>query len=249
LVAHREPALYRFSAWLFVIFLAFTVWAFWPSYFLRLFDQPDFWFHAHGVALLSWCTLLIVQAQLVRTGRRPWHRLLGKSSYVIAPAVVLISAGFVHHRLAGELRGLPAMPAMGAHFLALTLLSLALFAVFYGLAIAYRRKPQIHARWMIATVFPIVTPVSDRLIGRHWQSLIGVLPRIEGSPILPAAGFVLADLVVAALAVWDWRVNGRRDVFPLALAGLLIYHVGTLTLHRVPWWNAFCVWFVGLPLT
>jgi hypothetical protein len=44
-------------------------------------------------------------------------------------------------------------------------------------------------------------------------------------------------------------VNRRRDVFPVALAVLLVYHVGTLTLHRVPLWNAICVWFLGLPLS
>jgi hypothetical protein len=30
---------------------------------------------------------------------------------------------------------------------------------------------------------------------------------------------------------------------------LLVYHVGTLTLHRVPAWNALCVWFLGLPFS
>ena len=71
------------------------------------------------------------------------------------------------------------------------------------------------------------------------------MPRIEGSPILPTVGFALADLTLLALSVWDWRVNRRLDVFPVALGVLLVYHVGTLTLHRVPLWNAFCVWFLA----
>ena len=50
------------------------------------------------------------------------------------------------------------------------------------------------------------------------------------------------------LAWWDWRTHGRRDVFLVALGVLVLYHVSTLTLHRVPLWGAFCAWFLGLPL-
>jgi hypothetical protein len=93
------------------------------------------------------------------------------------------------------------------------------------------------------------TPVTDRLIAVHLTPLIGALPRIGGSPVLPVVGFAAADLIVIALAWWDFRTNRRADVFPAALAVLLVYHVGTLTLHRVPAWNAFAAWFLGLPLS
>ena len=246
--ARVTPALFNFSARFFVVFLALAVWAFWPSYFARLFEQPNLWFHAHGVALALWLGMLVVQAQLIRTQRRSWHRQLGKLSYLLAPAVVMITTVFIHQRVATVVVGLPVLPPMALHFLALTLLSLVAFALFYGLAIALRRDAQTHARWMICTVFPLVTPVTDRLIGAHLRSLVGIVPRIDGSPILPTVGFLLADLVLVALSWWDWRVNRRRDVFPVALGVLLVYHVGTLTLHRVPLWKAVCVWFVGLPL-
>jgi len=247
--ARVTPALFSFSARFFVVFLALTVWAFWPSYFSRLFEQPNIWFHAHGVALALWLGMLVVQAQLIRTQRRSLHRQLGKLSYVLAPAVVVITTVFIHQRVAPAVVGLSVLPPMALHFLALTLLSLVAFAAFYGLAIARRRDSQTHARWMICTVFPLVTPVTDRLIGAHLRPLVSLVPRIDGSPILPTVGFLLADLSLAALSWWDWRVNRRRDVFPVALAVLLVYHVGTLTLHRVPLWNAICIWFLGLPLS
>ena len=247
--ARVTPRLFSFSARFFVVFLALTVWAFWPSYFARLFEQPNVWFHAHGIVLALWLTMLVAQAQLIRTQRRSWHRQLGKLSYVVAPAVVVITTVFVHQRVSAGVVGLPALPALALHFLALTLLSLVAFAAFYSLAIARRRDAQTHARWMLSTVFPLVTPVTDRLIGAHLPPLIGMVPRIDGSPILPTVGFALADLTLIALSWWDWRVNRRCDVFPVALGVLLVYHIGTLTLHRVPLWNAFCVWFLGLPLS
>jgi hypothetical protein len=247
--ARVPPALHRASPRFFVAFLALTVWAFWPSYFARLFEQPTLWHHAHGIVLTLWLGMLVVQSQLIRTQRRAWHRQLGKLSYVVAPAVVVITTVFVHQRVSVGLVGVPAVPAVALYFLALTLLSLVAFTVFYGLGIARRRDSQTHARWMLCTVFPLVTPVTDRLIGAHLPSLVSVVPRIEGTPILPTIGFAATDLLLIALAWSHWRANRRLDVFPVALGVLLLYHVGTLTLHRVPLWNAFCAWFLSLPLS
>jgi len=102
---------------------------------------------------------------------------------------------------------------------------------------------------MVCTVFPMFTPVTDRLVAVNAPSLMSVLPRIEGNPVLPVVGFAAADLILLALSWWDWRANRRLDVFPVALGVLVLYHVATLTLHRVPAWNAFSAWFVGLPLS
>ena len=242
-----ENTLYATSARLFALFLVAMVVAFWPSYFTRLFEQPSLWFHAHGIALTLWCVLLVLQAQLIRTQRRSLHKQLGKVSYVLAPAVVAISAVFVHYRLAPGGVEVAQLPVSVRYFLALTLNSLALFALFYGLAIYWRRNAQVHARFMIATLFPLFTPVTDRLIGGHFRSLIGLVPRIDGSPVLPVAGFVLADAIVLAFAIWDWRAN-RRGTFAVVLGALLVYHVSVLTLYRVPAWSTFCVWFLALPL-
>jgi hypothetical protein len=102
---------------------------------------------------------------------------------------------------------------------------------------------------MIATLFPLFTPVTDRLVGAYLRPLVAFVPRIEGNPIVPAVGFALADLILLALTVWDWRANRRFGVFAGALGALLVYHAATFGLHRVPAWNAFCVAFLGWPLT
>jgi hypothetical protein len=87
------------------------------------------------------------------------------------------------------------------------------------------------------------------LVGAYLRPLVAWVPRIEGNPILPAVGFALADLILLALTLWDWRANRRFDVFPTALAVLLVYHLATLGLHRLPAWSAFCVTFLNWPLT
>jgi hypothetical protein len=244
-----EVGLYRWSPRFFAVFLLLMVWAFWPSYFTRLFEQPDVRFHLHGAALTLWCVMLVLQAQLIRTQRRGFHKQIGKLSYVVAPAVIAITASFVHYRVAGSVPSLERLPPFVLYFLALTLNSLVAFALFYGLAIYWKRNSLRHARWMVCTVFPLFTPVTDRLIGAHLPALVPLVPRIQGSPILPVVGFAAADLILLALALWDWRVHKRTDVFPLALGAMLLYHVSVLTLHDVAAWHAFCAWFLGLPLS
>lgn len=248
-VMRAEAALYRNSPRFFALFLLGLVLAFWPSYFARLFDQPSLFFHLHGAALTLWVVMLVAQAQLIRTGRRSLHRQIGKASYVLAPAVVAITVSFVHYRVAGSLPTLERLPPFVPYFLALTLNSLLVFAAFYALAIYHRRDAGRHARWMISTLFPLFTPVTDRLIGAHWPSLASLAPRIDGSPILPVFGFALADSILLGLAAWDWRANRRVDVFASALAVLALYHVSVLTLYRVSAWNVLCGWFLSLPLS
>ena len=241
--------LYRLSARFLLGFFVFMVLAFWPSYFARLFEQPNVRFHAHGILLTLWCALLFVQPQLLRTGRRGVHRVLGKASYVLAPALVAVTLSFVHYRVGGGIpRGAPL--ALGdLYFLALTLNALAAFAVLYGLAIYHRREPQVHGRYMLCTVFPLFTPVTDRLIAGHAPQLLAFVPHVNGSPLVQVAGFLLADLILVVLSLWDWRANNRANVFPVALGVLLVYHASVLTLPFVRPWGAFCAWFLGLPLS
>ena len=129
-----EAAIYRNSARFFALFLVGLVVAFWPSYFARLFEQPSVLFHLHGAALTLWVVMLVAQAQLIRTGRRSLHRTLGKTSYVLAPAVVAITTSFVHYRVAGSLQSFERLPPFVPYFLALTLNpSLNLLALFSGI--------------------------------------------------------------------------------------------------------------------
>jgi hypothetical protein len=248
-MARLDEALYSNASRFFAVFLVFVVWAFWPSYFARLFEQPNVRFHAHGIVLTLWCVMLVVQAQLVRTNRRQLHKQLGKASYVLAPALIVITLSFVHYRVSGGLRVIPVLPASVLYFLSLTLNALVAFAVLYGLAIYHRKTPPVHGRFMLATAFPLFSPVTDRLIAAHFRPLIGLVPQIDGSPVLPVAGFALADLILLGLSVWDLRSQRRVWVFPTALGVLLLYHTSVLTLYRFEFWQSFCRWFLSLPLS
>jgi hypothetical protein len=237
--------LYRDSLWFFVIFAVGMVVAFWPSYYSRLGEQPTYHPHAHGLAMTLWVCLIVAQACLIHWGYRKLHATLGLFSYVLVPLIVVATVNFVHFRA----RGAQDLSPFALHFLALVLVGLVVFVTLWALALYYRRQPATHARYMIATVFPLFTPVTDRLIGQYAPSIVPLVPRIGGAPILPFAGFLLADVLLAGLAFWDWQANRRKDVFPVALVLLLLYHVSVMTLHRMDFWKSFGIWFANLPLS
>lgn len=244
-----DAALYRNSVMFFALFLGSMIVAFWPSYFWRLAAQPDLRFHTHGVPMVAWCVLLVAQGLLIRTNRRALHRTLGKVAYFVAAALVVTTVSFIQYRVGPVPNGVTTLPASVGYFLALTLNSIVAFSVLFGLAVYYRKRPAIHARYMVCTVLPFITPVSDRLLGAHVPAVAGLVPRVAGAPVLPVVGFLLADLILVGLMVWDWRSNRRFGVFAVALVVLGAYHVSVLTFHALPFWQSFGLWFLGLPLS
>lgn len=233
------------SAWLFVAFGLAMLVAFWPTYFSRLSVQTTYHPHAHGIAMSLWCAMLVTQAWLIRSNQRRLHRRIGALSYVLVPLMVITTINFIHFRV----QGARDLGSFGLYFLALIVNALVAFLVLYGLAMMYRRDAPTHARYMASTIFPLFTPVTDRLIGAHMPSIVPLVPQIDGVPILPVAGFILADLMLVGLSIWDWRANSRRNVFPVALGVVLLYHVSVLTFYRWPFWAAFGAWFVRQPFS
>jgi uncharacterized membrane protein YozB (DUF420 family) len=238
------PPIYRFGFQFFAVFAAAMVVAFWPSYFSRLAAQPSHHPHVHGITMALWVALLVTQAWLIQRGRRPLHRRLGLIAFVLVPALAFGAASFLHFRV----RDLDVMPPEALYFIALVVNALVACVVLVGLGLWYRKQPAVHARYMIASVLPLVTPVTDRLIARFAPSVASMVPRIGGSAVLPVAGFLLADAILIGLSVWDWRAN-RRSVFPVALVVLVAYHLSVLTFHRLSFWETFGVWFARLPLS
>ena len=239
--AANVAVLQRQSRWLFVGFALAAFVAFWPSYFSRLADQGTFHAHTHGLAMTLWCGLLIAQGSLIRRNRRALHRRLGSLSYVLVPVIAMTTLAFIHFRMAGQ-----PVSSVLLHSLALGVNAVVAFVVIYALAMYHCRTPALHARYMVCTIFPLFTPVTDRLIVVHLPSLIWVVPRIDGVPVLPVVGFLLADAILLALWIWDWRSGRRLAAFPIALGVLALFQVSVLTFHRLPAWRAFGIWFTNL---
>ncbi len=190
--------------------------------------------HTHGVALILWCLMLITQAYLIRSKWNGLHKRIGKFSYVLVPLIIITTIDLLRYRLRDQ-----SLETMDYFFVALVINALIAFVIFYALAIYHRKRSGLHARYMICTIFPMVTPATDRIIGFHFPSLYPYLPTIEGNPIAPVVGFLIADLILVGLCIWDWRSHKRWNVFPVALLILLLYHYSVLNFYKFKFWMTF----------
>jgi len=116
--------------------------------------------HLHGITLILWCLMLISQAYLIRSKRHALHRTIGKFSYVLVPAMVFTTLDLLQYQLQKQ----AVLGATEFFFVALVVNALIAFVIYYGLAIFYRKKSMIHARYMVCTIFPMLTPATDRII-------------------------------------------------------------------------------------
>lgn len=236
-----ECTLYQRGYLLFVIFFVFVLVGFWLTYFTRLFHQENYRMHLHGIVLIMWCLLLIVQPYLIYKHKTRLHKQLGRVSYVLVPLIAFTTIDLFKYRLS-ELTVL----SMGDYlFVASVLVALLTFLFFYGLAMYHRKQPAVHGRYMLCTIFPMFTAIIDRIITNYFPSVLAHLPSVDG-PVVQVVGLVLGDILLLMLCVWDWRSHRRWNVFPVALGIHLFYHFAVMNFHQYKFWRLFSVWFFEL---
>lgn len=237
--------LYQRSAVYLIGFFAFALLAFWGSYYSLPGNPMSFYVHFHGIFMTFWCLILIAQALLIRFKKYHLHQLLGKASYLIFPILVISTILLIHATLRKS-----EMVDLGTYLsMALMVNATIVLVIIYGLGMIFRKDRFTHARYMVCTIFPMFTPLTDRIIYNYIPGLVNFAPKLEGFPVVPFFGFLLADLIVIGLAIWDWKTHKRKDVFLIVLGLLLVYHVSLFTFYKFSAWRLFSAWFFGLDLT
>lgn len=153
----------RISFFFFLIWLVLT-WGFYKTYliFFPSFDGFKPVQHFHGAMMMTWMALLIVQPLLIRAGKLSIHRLIGRLSYVIAPLVVVsmfLITKFGYYKPEPDLSH---QEKVGG--LALQVMDIVQFVVFYSLAIANRHNTYNHMRYMIGTAIMMIGPGLGRAL-------------------------------------------------------------------------------------
>jgi hypothetical protein len=248
-VKSRQKKLDRFlytqSVFAFVVFFALAIWAFWTSYYGKLTEDMEAAKHLHGIAMTLWCIMLIGQALLIRLKKNKIHKLTGMISYVVVP-LMLITGAHLAHITVSEME---AGSALYYYWIALMFNSLVVFAFLFSVAIWYRKQPLIHARYIACTILPLFTPITDRLIYKYFPELIQLVPVLEGMPIVQILGFVIADVLLLTLLIWDWKAHNRLNVFPIVLLVMGLFQLSVLTFYKFPFWQKIGNWIMELPLS
>lgn len=233
----RAPDLSRAAPWLGAL-LALALVAFWPSYLSRMLAWGSYT-HLHAATAALWMLLLIAQPLAIRARRQALHRALGRTSFVLAPLVILSIVLLAHSRIQGLEGG---AYAIQTYILYLQLSLTALFALSYGLAMLTRRRTALHARFMVCTALTLVDPILIRFA--FW---VDHIPTWNYQWVT----FGLTDLALLVLIALERHERPAvRRVFPAMLLVFALAQAPALLggTESVPW-QSFAAWFAALPLT
>jgi len=190
-------------------------------------------FYVHGAVFTAWMLLLILQPALIKVGRTTTHRIIGWLGVVIAIGVVTMGVYAALVAAARPVGSLP--PAKTAEFLCVILFGIVMFGLLVSLAIAFRNNSAFHKRFMLLATINLL------------QAAIVRTPIRFPVDFIPAETFVLANLFILPMVIWDLCVLKR--IHPATLWGGLAIFVSLplrFWLSETPAWLTAADWLVGL---
>jgi hypothetical protein len=119
------------------------------------------WVHMHGVAMLIWLTLGVVQPSLANTGNLALHRTLGWLGVGAAATVTVLGS---YTGIMAIILGRQPPFFTPPYFLALTQVGIVVFAAMVIAAIVKRRQTLWHQRLMLGSTILILEPALGRLL-------------------------------------------------------------------------------------
>ncbi len=150
---------------------------------------------------MGWIALFTTQAVLASTGRIALHRKVGKVGIAYGVLIVIVGLATTFNQLANGIAAGEAEAAQSGLIAPFT--DMIVFPIFFGMAVAYRHKPEIHKRWMLlATVMLLVAAVLRMGLGARYIFL-----SIWLAPVLIAMAYDYAS---------------RKIVHPVYVIGLVV---------------------------
>lgn len=181
------------------------------TYYLKgLFDFPPLastLVHVHGLLMTAWVALFAAQVWLIAAKRTRVHQRLGYAG--VGLAVLIIIAGFFTALRAakyGSAATPPGVPPLA--FMIVPMCDLLMFALFFGAAVYYRRRPAPHKALMLLTAVNFLPPALAR---------IPLAPLQAAGPLWFFGLPTVLALVCLGLDTW-WKGRLNR----IFLAGILL---------------------------
>jgi len=177
--------------------------------------------HFHGMMMMGWLLMLLVQPILILKGKIKLHRMVGRLSYVLAP-LVLLTMYLVTRAALDPVVAPEQQAAVVARRMALDVPLIIFFAILYILAIVYKHRTALHSRFMVSTAFMLIGPPLSRALrayldynredsidmARNITVFIGLAVTVGDSlrlkrisPFALVLGFVLLNKII-------WNIRG-----------------------------------------
>jgi hypothetical protein len=186
-----------------------------PSFYLIAVDgKPRPWImHVHAAVYLGWLALLVCQTVLAARGRLAAHRQLGTLGIYYAALVFIVGIAVSFAAPAAHVRAGEWSLEEAVTFLTIPLGDMVLFGSFFGAAIAYRGRPEVHKRLVLLACVAIMFAGASRL----------------GYVLSTPAQIAVWYVPILAGMAYDFRRCGR--IHPVYWIGAAVMGLGLL---RIP---------------
>jgi len=181
---------------------------------------------AHGLAMSGWVVLFLVQSILIRTGRRRLHLVIGPLGGVLAAAIVILGATVAP--LSVHFSPQIYAPFGGSRpFLATMWVQMLSFGTLVGIALVYRRRPEIHRPMMLLATLAIQSGALGRC--PYIESIAARPPLYVWGPVL---------LLGALLFLLQWAMSRAANRWYLmGYAGMVIASFVSVAVGSSALWN------------
>lgn len=224
---------YRHAHWWILGLVPLIALAFWPSYFSTVGSAP-LQFHVHGITASLWLALLALQSWSIHHDRMALHRFSGRSSLALFPLFMAGGAGIFLGMAQRYVAGDPFQAMYAPRLAWLDIVGVAGFAFCYFQALRWRRKAQVHSRYMLATMFFLLPPIFGRLSGIP----LGVRGPEDFAKL--TYGFQAANLLAAGIPFWLAFRSGKHGRPFIHSAGfILLSAILYQTVGTWPAWENF----------
>ncbi|HEU5166270.1 MAG TPA: hypothetical protein VFU29_12050 [Chitinophagaceae bacterium] len=149
---------YRNTAIFIILIIIGVQWGFYRTYTSEFpnFKNKTPTIHIHGIFLMMWMILLIVQPLLINYGRAQLHRTIGKVSWVLGPLIIVTMFLVGRGSYGRSIGSFPEHEVLAT--MVLDIRGYITFAIFWALAMFYRKNSASHMRYMIATGIIAIGP-------------------------------------------------------------------------------------------
>lgn len=181
--------------------------------------------HFHGMMMMGWTLMLLLQPILILKGKIKWHHRVGSLSYVLAPLVLLSLWLITQERFYGisERQGYTAAVA----HLSLNFPNILFFALLYSLAIYYRKRSALHIPFMCGTAILLIGPGLARILITYFE--------FTPDNSVTISKFVMVA-IPAVIAIIDSIRKERISPFTVVLA-VMIVNAFLWIVRYTPFWQ------------
>lgn len=218
-------------AWLWVLLLfALTFVAFWPGYFSKLPDKKVA-HHYHAASSVLWMVLAIVQSWTAHHKQLAVHRRIGLGIFLLFPFFLIAGVWVIHVEAGTVASDFTSVEGQQlAQFGFFDPLANIGFALMFWAGLKYRFKVQLHARYMLATLLFVISPIGFRVL----PMLIPFLRPDENFSYAMAGG----NLIALGITLYLFYLAPKHGRPFLIAAGFIVAQQITFeTVGRLPGWG------------